>query len=124
MQRPRQAGSRSKQQPTLYGLRPDPSAKLQRPPQLCSTNPRRGADQLTNFQATVTAKTGIQKLGNKVSNKLPQVKDPSINVRDRLNDGLQMAKYQLVGYQYGINEAIEDRKSTRLNSSHVRISYA
>jgi len=83
---------------------------------------------LNNFQATVTGKTGIQKLGKQVSNKLPQVKDPTINVRDRLNDALQMDKYALVGYQYGINEAIDPqlrqlliKNRDRIQDSQVRV---
>lgn len=83
---------------------------------------------MNNFQSTVTAKTGIQKLGKKVSNKLPQVKDPSINMRDRLNDALQMDKYALVGYQYGINETIDPqlrqlllKNRDRLQDAQVRL---
>lgn len=56
----------------------------------------------------VTAKTGVQKIGKTVSNELPQVKNPSFNVRDRLNDILLAEKQNLVGYQIGINEIMND----------------
>lgn len=61
-----------------------------------------------NTDQIVTSKTGVQKIGKKVSNELPKVKDPSINIRDRLNDVLLMEKHNLVSYQTGINEIIND----------------
>jgi len=76
---------------------------------------------LNNFQSTVTAKTGIQKLGKQVSTKFPQVKDPSINVRDRLNDALLEDKYALVGYQYGINETIDPQLRQLLLKNRDRL---
>lgn len=60
-----------------------------------------------DFQSTVTSKTGVQKLGKQVSGQLPQVKDPNMNYRDRLNDMLLSEKYSLVGYQQCINEVID-----------------
>jgi len=74
-----------------------------------------------NFQSTVTAKTGIQKLGKQVSNKLPKVKDPAINIRDRLNDVLMGDKYALVGYQYGINETIDPQLRQLLIKNRDRV---
>lgn len=62
-----------------------------------------------DFQSTVSSKTGVQKLGKKVSSQLPQVKDPNMNMRDRLNDMLLSEKYSLVGYQQCINEVIDPR---------------
>ena len=59
-------------------------------------------------QSTVTSKAGVQKIGKPVSNELPKVKDPNINLRDRLNDVLLTEKYNLIGYQIGINEMIND----------------
>lgn len=56
---------------------------------------------------TVTSKNGVVKIGKQVSDKLPQVKDPSINLRDRLNDVLVTEKHALLAYQTGINEIIE-----------------
>lgn len=79
---------------------------------------------MNNFQSTVTAKTGIQKLGKKVSNKLPQVKDPSLNLRDLLNDALQFDKYALVGYQYGINETIDPQLRQLLLTNRDRLQDA
>ena len=79
---------------------------------------------MNNFQSTVTAKSGIQKLGNKVSDKFPQQKDPSINVRDRLNDALQMDKYILVGYQYGLNETIDPQLRQLLLKNRDRVQDA
>ncbi|MEW9121473.1 MAG: spore coat protein [Thermotaleaceae bacterium] len=61
-----------------------------------------------NTEQVITSKTGVQKIGKSVSNELPQVKDPSINVRDKLNDILLMEKHNLVSYQTGINEMIND----------------
>ncbi|SCY81501.1 spore coat protein [Alkaliphilus peptidifermentans] len=61
-----------------------------------------------NTEQTVTSKTGVLKIGKSVSDKLPQVKDPSINIRDRLNDVLLLEKHSLVSYQIGINEIIND----------------
>lgn len=59
-------------------------------------------------QFTVTSKAGVQKIGKPVSPELPKVKDPNINVRDRLNDMLMTEKHNLVSYQIGINEVIND----------------
>lgn len=60
-----------------------------------------------NFtEQTVTSKAGVQKIGKQVSNKLPKVKDASINMRDRLNDALTCEKHMLIGYQTGLNEVI------------------
>ena len=57
---------------------------------------------------TVISKAGVEKIGMKVSNKLPKVKDSSINLRDKLNDILLSEKHNLVTYQIGINEIIND----------------
>lgn len=59
-------------------------------------------------QQTITSKTGVQKIGRQVSAELPKVKDATVNVRDRLNDVLLTEKHNLVGYQVGINEIIND----------------
>lgn len=61
-----------------------------------------------NTQQTVTTKSGTQKIGVKVSNELPKVKDASMNLRDRLNDVLLMEKHNLVSLQIAINEIIND----------------
>lgn len=61
-----------------------------------------------NTQATITSKMGVQKIGNKVSDELPKVKDPNINFRDTLNDILLSEKHNLVNYQIAINEIIND----------------
>lgn len=77
-----------------------------------------------NFQTTVTAKSGIQKLGKQVSDKFPQVKDPTMNLRDQLNDVLAMDKYALVGYQYGINETIDPQLRQLLLENRDRLQDA
>lgn len=59
-------------------------------------------------QSTVTSKTGVQKIGVKVTNELPKVKDQSINVRDKINDVLSTEKHNLVNYQIAVNEMIND----------------
>src|SRR5690606_41648962 len=42
----------------------------------------------------------------------------------RLDDGYDIAEYRDVDPIYGSLAEVRDRKSTRLNSSHVKISYA
>jgi spore coat protein CotF len=59
-------------------------------------------------QSIVTSKTGVQKIGKRVSEELPKVKDPTFNLRDRLNDVLMTEKNNLVSYQTAINEIIND----------------
>ena len=61
-----------------------------------------------NTQNTITTKSGVQKIGKQVSNELPKVKDPNMNLRDRLNDVLLDEKQLLVNYQFAINEMIND----------------
>lgn len=58
--------------------------------------------------STVTAPTGVQKIGVKVTNEMPKVKDPNINVRDKLNDVLSGEKHNLTNYQIAINEMLND----------------
>lgn len=58
--------------------------------------------------STVTTKTGVQKIGVKVTNEMPTVKNPGINVRDKLNDVLFGEKHNLTNYQIAINEMIND----------------
>jgi len=59
-------------------------------------------------QNVVTTKSGVQKIGKPVSNELPKVKDPNMNLRDRLNDLLLDEKQMLLNYQIAINEMIND----------------
>jgi len=59
-------------------------------------------------QLTITTKTGVQKIGKRVSPDLPKVKDANVNLRDRLNDILSDEKQMLVNYQIAINEIIND----------------
>lgn len=77
---------------------------------------------------TITSKLGVQKVGNKVTDELPKVKDPSINFRDTLNDALSAEKHILVNYQIAINEIINDdlrgllvKNRNDLQSIHTRI---
>ncbi len=72
-------------------------------------------------QATITSKTGVQKIGRTVSAELPKVKDPSINVRDRLNDVLLSEKHNLVSYQIAINEIINDDLRNLLINNRNRL---
>lgn len=59
-------------------------------------------------RTTITSKAGVQKIGKTVSGEFPKIKDPSINVRDKLNDVLLFEKHNLVSYQIAINEIIND----------------
>ncbi|MGE5474446.1 MAG: spore coat protein [Ignavibacteriales bacterium] len=59
-------------------------------------------------QSTVTTNTGIKMIGKPVSTELPKVKDSNVNLRDRINDALLTEKHNLVSYQTGINEIIND----------------
>lgn len=77
-------------------------------------------------QSTVTSNLGVQKIGMKVSDELPKVKDANINLRDRLNDVLLDEKQILVNYQIAINEAINDdlrnvliNNRNKIQSSHT-----
>lgn len=59
-------------------------------------------------QSVVTSKTGVQKIGRPVTNKLPKVKDANVNLRDRINDILATEKHNLISYQTAVNEIIND----------------
>ncbi|MCX7923473.1 MAG: spore coat protein [Clostridia bacterium] len=59
-------------------------------------------------QSIVTSKSGVQRIGKPVSEALPKVKDPNVNLRDRLNDVLSTEKHNLISYQTAINEMIND----------------
>lgn len=72
-------------------------------------------------QSTITSKTGVQKIGKQVSNELPKVKDTNINLRDRLNDVLLNEKHNLVSYQIGINEIINDDLRNLLINNRNRL---
>ncbi|MGE5329301.1 MAG: spore coat protein [Deltaproteobacteria bacterium] len=79
-------------------------------------------------QSTVTTKTGIQMIGKPVSTELPKVKDSNVNLRDRINDALLTEKHNLVSYQNGINEIINDdlRKvviDNRNNLQNMQINF-
>jgi uncharacterized protein Yka (UPF0111/DUF47 family) len=60
-------------------------------------------------RTTVTSKFGVQKIGKGKSPVLPKEKDPTINLRDRLNDILSGEKHTLDGYQSGLNEIIDEQ---------------
>jgi len=57
----------------------------------------------------VTSAFGVQKIGKDKSPVLPKEKDPSVNVRDRLNDVLMSEKHALTGYSIGSNEVIDQQ---------------
>jgi hypothetical protein len=78
-------------------------------------------------QSVITSKAGVQKIGKTVSNELPRVKDANVNLRDRLNDILLTEKHNLVSYQTGINEIINNdlrslliENRNKLQSVHTR----
>lgn len=60
-------------------------------------------------RSTVTSKFGVQKIGKGKSPVLPEKKDPSFNLRDRLNDILIDEKHILGGYYTGLNEVIDQQ---------------
>lgn len=60
-------------------------------------------------RSTVTSKFGVQKIGKGKSPVLPEKKDPTINVRDRLNDVLIDEKHILSSYFIGLNEIIDQQ---------------
>ena len=72
-------------------------------------------------QLTLTTKTGVQKIGKRVSPELPKVKDANVNLRDRLNDILSDEKHLLVNYQIAINEMINDDLRNVLINNRDRI---
>lgn len=64
-----------------------------------------------NTQSTITSKNGVQQIGiskGVASPELPKVKDANMNLRDRTNDILLTEKHNLVSYQIGIDEIIDD----------------
>jgi len=79
-------------------------------------------------QSTISTNTGITMIGKPVSTELPKVKDSNVNLRDRINDALMTEKHNLVSYQNGINEIINDdlRKvviDNRNNLQNTQISF-
>lgn len=69
----------------------------------------------------VTSDFGVQKIGRDKSPVLPKEKDPSVNVRDRLNDVLLSEKHILSGYGTGSRELIcqqlQDLVTQNMNAS-------
>ncbi|NLD48961.1 MAG: spore coat protein [Clostridiaceae bacterium] len=59
-------------------------------------------------QSIVTTQSGAQKIGKRVSDEFPKVKDANVNLRDRMNDILLDQKNMLVSYQIAINEILND----------------
>ncbi len=57
-------------------------------------------------QSMVTSPLGVQKIGKDKSPALPKVKDPSFNLRDRLNDSLFSEKYMMDAYTTGSKELL------------------
>src|SRR5690554_7437629 len=85
------------------------------------TDLRIGFIPLTDCASVVVAAT--QGFGSKYGLNITPSKEASwAGVRDKLNTGELDAAHVLYGMMYGAQ--LGDRKSTRLNSSHVRISYA
>lgn len=56
----------------------------------------------------VTSPFGVQKIGKDKSPVLPKEKDPSFNLRDRLNDALLTEKYVIEGYTIGSKEILDE----------------
>lgn len=59
--------------------------------------------------STVTSPYGVKKIGKGKSPVLPKQKDPSFNLRDRLNDILADEKYIINNYNIGQNEIIDEQ---------------
>lgn len=59
--------------------------------------------------STVTSKFGVQKIGKGKSPVLPKEKDPSFNLRDRLNDVLINEKHMIDSYNIGQNELFDEQ---------------
>lgn len=57
----------------------------------------------------VTSPLGVQKIGKGKSPVLPKEKDPSFNLRDRLNDTLLSEKYVIEGYTTGSKEILDEQ---------------
>ena len=57
----------------------------------------------------VTSPFGVQKIGKGKSPVLPKEKDPSFNLRDRLNDTLLTEKYVIEGYTTGSKEILDEQ---------------
>jgi hypothetical protein len=57
----------------------------------------------------VTSPFGVQKIGKSKSPVLPKEKDPSFNLRDRLNDILLSEKYVIEGYTTGSKEILDEQ---------------
>src|SRR5690554_2384030 len=74
----------------------------------------------------VTSADGEQRIGKPVGNyitlEVPGIKDRDPEYEERVSKQLAEEIQRLVDLED--NSTILDRKSTRLNSSHVRISYA
>lgn len=75
-------------------------------------------------QSIVTSKMGVQKIGRRVSEELPRVKDANVNFRDRLNNVLGSQKHSLINYQTAINEALNDDLRGLLMDNRNRIQDA
>ena len=60
-------------------------------------------------KSIVTSPFGVQKIGKDKSPVLPKEKDPSFNLRDRLNDALLTEKYVIEGYTTGAKEILDEQ---------------
>ncbi|KUO59458.1 MAG: hypothetical protein APF84_19320 [Gracilibacter sp. BRH_c7a] len=61
---------------------------------------------MIDTSSTVTSPFGVQKVGKGKSPVLPEEKDPSFNVRDRLNDVLLSEKHIIESYTTGSKEVL------------------
>jgi len=67
--------------------------------------------------STVTSQFGVQKIGRNKSPVLPNEKDPSFNLRDRLNDALSSEKYIIEAYTTGSKEVLCEKLYTLVNEN-------
>jgi hypothetical protein len=65
----------------------------------------------------VTSQFGVQKIGKDKSPVLPKEKDPSFNLRDRMNDVLTSEKYIIEGYTTGSKEILCEKLYTIINGN-------
>ena len=61
---------------------------------------------MIDVSSTVTSPFGVQKIGKGKSPVLPDEKDPSFNLRDRLNDVLLSEKHIIESYTTGAKEVL------------------
>ena len=72
---------------------------------------------MIDVSSTVTSPFGVQKVGKGKSPVLPDEKDPSFNLRDRLNDTLLSEKHIIESYTTGAKEVLCQQLYTIVNEN-------